>query len=143
MRIGKLLANKGEFVATVPPEASVWDALRLLARHGVGALVVSSDGRTPAGIVSERDIVRRLADRGAGVLDGPVSDIMVSDLFCAGPDDEVESLMTVMTERRIRHVPVLVDGKLIGIVSIGDVVKNRLEALAEDNRALFDYIHAR
>ena len=143
MRIRKLLESKGRFVATVAPDASVRDVLAALDDHGVGALVVSSDGVTPEGIVSERDIVRRLHDRGAAMLDGPVADIMVTDLYCAGPDDEVESLMAMMTTHRIRHVPVVEEGALAGIVSIGDVVKQRLEALEGDNRALVDFIHAR
>lgn len=143
MRIGKLLDRKGDFVATVAPDATVWEAVALLGRHGVGALVVSDDGLHPQGVLSERDIVRRLHDRGASVLDGPVADIMVSELHCAGPDDEVESLMALMTTRRIRHVPVVADGVLVGIVSIGDVVKHRVDSLEDDNRALIDYIHAR
>lgn len=143
MKIGKLLDRKGHFVATVAPDATVWRALALLEEHGVGALVVSGDGRHLEGIVSERDIVRRLSEQGAGVLDGPVAGIMVADVRCAGPDEEVESLMSVMTTHRFRHVPVLDDGALIGIVSIGDVVKQRLDALEDDNRALVDFIHAR
>lgn len=143
MRIGKLLDRKGHFVATVRPEATVWEALEALHRHGVGALVVCRDQGHPEGILSERDIVRRLHSSGAKVLDGPVSDIMVEDVRCADPDDEVESLMEVMTTHRIRHVPVLRDGSLIGIVSIGDVVKHRLDSLETDNRTLVDYINAR
>lgn len=143
MRIEKLLHSKGDFVATVSPATSVWDALGELARHGVGALVVSADGRHPEGIISERDIVRRLHDSGAAILDGPVADIMVRELRLCSPGDEVESLMEVMTVNRIRHVPVVSDGSLVGIVSIGDVVKHRLDALEGDNRALFDYINAR
>ena len=143
MRIRKLLETKGRFVATVAPDASVRDVVTELGRHGIGALVVSSDGSTPEGIVSERDIVRRLDQLGAAVLDGPVADIMVADLYCAGPDDDVESLMALMTTHRIRHVPVVEGGALVGIVSIGDVVKQRLEALEGDNRALVDFIHAR
>ena len=143
MRIRKMLERKGGFVATVAPGASVREVLAVLDQHGIGALVVSSDGATPEGIVSERDIVRRLHDRGAAMLDGPVADIMVTDLYCAGPDDEVESLMSLMTTHRIRHVPVVEGGALVGIVSIGDVVKQRLDALEGDNRALVDFIHAR
>ena len=143
MKIGKLLDRKGHFVATVEPGATVWDALGLLSRHGVGALVVSVDGRVVEGIISERDIVRSLSDRGAGVLQGSVASIMVEDVRSVGPDDEVESLMAVMTRHRIRHVPVTRDGILLGIVSIGDVVKQRLDALEDDNRALVDFIHAR
>ncbi len=143
MQIDKLLDRKGHFVATVRPDATVWEALELLERHGIGALVVSADGQGAMGIVSERDIVRRLHDRRAAVLDGPVSEIMVRDLFCATPEQDVESLMAVMTSRRIRHVPVVREDTLVGIVSIGDVVKHRLDTLEDDNRALIDFIHAR
>lgn len=143
MQIGKLLERKGRFVATIRPDATVWEALAVLDSQGIGALVVSADGRAAIGIVSERDIVRRLHDRGASVLDGPVGDIMVRDLFCAAPSDDVDSLMAVMTARRIRHVPVVSGGELSGIVSIGDVVKHRLDALEDDKRALMDFIHAR
>lgn len=143
MRIRKLLDQKGHQVATIGPDATVWQALAELARHRIGALVVSGDGRHPEGIVSERDIVRHLHQGGAGMLDGQVREIMVTELFCVTPDDDIESLMSAMTIRRIRHVPVVHNGMLTGIVSIGDVVKNRLEALEDDNRALVDFIHAR
>jgi CBS domain-containing protein len=143
VRIAKLLDSKGHFVATVRPEATIWEALTLLDRHGVGALVVSADGRRPVGIISERDIVRKLPERGAAMLDGPVADIMVKEVRFVAPEDEVESLMAVMTTHRIRHLPVVREGELVGIVSIGDVVKHRVDALEDDNRALVDYIHAR
>lgn len=143
MKISRLLDQKGHFVATVEPGANVWDALALLARHRVGALVVSSDGSRVEGIISERDIVRVLHDLGASMLDGPVTDVMVPDVRCVGPDDEVDSLRAVMTNHRIRHLPVVEGGTLVGIVSIGDVVKQRLDALEDDNRALVDFIHAR
>lgn len=144
MLIGKLLEAKGHTVATIAPGATVRDALASLAERGIGALVVSADGRRPAGIVSERDVVRRLHDSGAGILDGPVAEIMVGDVHSARPGDEVESVMALMTVQRIRHVPVLDDGgELVGIVSIGDVVKSRLDALEDEKRALVDYIYAR
>jgi CBS domain-containing protein len=143
MKIAQLLKDKGDFVATISPEATVTEALAELDRQKIGALVVSSDGSRPVGIVSERDVVRRINDSGAGILDGPVSAIMSTELQCASPDDKVESLMSTMTTHRIRHVPVLNDGQLAGIVSIGDVVKSRLDELEDDNRALIDYIHAR
>lgn len=143
MRIRKLLDRKGGAVVTVRPEATIWEVLTLLDRHAVGALVVSEDGLRPDGIISERDIVRQLHARGSAVLDGPVADLMVKEVLTAGPDDEVESLMGVMTTNRIRHVPVLADGALVGIVSIGDVVKQRVDSLQDDNRALYDYINAR
>lgn len=143
MRIGKLLDRKGHTVVTVRPDATIWEVMDLLDQHSVGALVVSEDGRHPDGIISERDIVRRLHANGAAVLDGAVSNLMVSDVLTAGPDDEVESLMAVMTTNRIRHVPVVSDGVLLGIVSIGDVVKERVDSLQDDNRALHDFINAR
>lgn len=143
MRIGKLLDTKGHEVVTVPPEATIWEVLAALDEHGVGALVVSRDGRHPDGIVSERDIVRQLHARGVAVLESPVAELMSEKVLTAGPEDDVESLMAVMTSNRIRHVPVVQDGDLVGIVSIGDVVKERVDALQEDNRALRDYIYAR
>jgi CBS domain-containing protein len=143
MRIEAVLQQKGQAVASIRPEASVREALAELARHGIGALVVSNDGRTPAGIMSERDVVRALDRSGPTVLDSPVSSIMSTELQTCGPDDEVETLMAIMTRYRTRHVPVLRDGVLVGIVSIGDVVKNRMDELEEDRKALVDFIYAR
>jgi CBS domain-containing protein len=143
MRIEVVLRQKGDFVATIRPDASVIDALAELAEHGVGALVVSRDGRTPDGVVSERDVARRLNDSGPSILDSSVASIMSSTVRCCAPEDEVESLMATMTTHRIRHVPVLRDGGLVGIVSIGDVVKSRMDELDADRRALVDYINAR
>jgi CBS domain-containing protein len=118
-------------------------AIAQMTRLNVGALVVSSDGRTVEGIVSERDVTRALDSVGAALLDGPVRTIMSSDVRTVTPDDEVEALAVMMTEHRIRHVPVLKDGVLAGIVSIGDVVKSRIEELEQDKDALFKYIDAR
>lgn len=143
MRIESVLQQKGEFVAVIRPETTVKEALGELTRHGIGALVVSADGRVPTGIVSERDVVRALDRSGPGCLDRPVSSIMSTDLQTCGPDDEVETLMAIMTRYRVRHVPVLRDGALAGIVSIGDVVKNRMDELEADRRALVDFIYAR
>jgi CBS domain-containing protein len=143
MRIGKLLDAKGRTVVTVNPDATIWEVLAQLDEHRIGALVVSRDGQRPDGIISERDIVRQLHARGAPVLDRPVAELMVQEVLTAQPDDEVESLMVVMTTNRIRHVPVVSEGVLVGIVSIGDVVKQRLDSLEDDKRALYDYINAR
>ena len=143
MRIDAVLQQKGQAVASIRPEADVREALAELARHGIGALVVCSDGRTPEGMISERDVVRALDRSGAGILDSPVSSIMSTDLQTCSPDDEVETLMAIMTRYRIRHVPVLREGALAGIVSIGDVVKNRMDELEEDRKALVDFIYAR
>jgi CBS domain-containing protein len=140
MRISDVLRGKGTAVVTVTPNQSVTDLLDLLAKHGVGALVVSSDGVTVEGIVSERDVVRRLQRDGARMLERPVREIMTSDVHTATPDVSLEDLMRLMTEHRFRHVPVLVDGRLAGIVSIGDVVKRRIDELQTERDALTAYI---
>ena len=143
MRISDLLSGKslGQ-VVTVSPEASVRDLLRLLAEHNIGALVVSNDGESVDGIVSERDVVRRLASSaGDAVLDGSVSAIMTSDVQTCDPQTPVDELRTLMTERRIRHVPVVSDGKLTGIISIGDVVKSSLDQLQFERDQLDSYVH--
>ncbi len=142
MRISGLLREKGDFVATVEPGATVSEVLAALAEHGVGALVVTDDGEHIAGIVSERDVVRALHRQGPDVLDVLVSELMTAEVVTCAPDAEVDSLMAVMTERRVRHVPVVVDGRLTGIVSIGDVVKHRVHELVDENLALVEYIQS-
>ncbi|WP_242893582.1 CBS domain-containing protein [Actinomadura litoris] len=140
MRIRDILRRKGETVATVRPEATVRQLLALLAEHNIGAAVVSPDGTTITGIVSERDVVRRLHDRGAELLDHPVTEIMTSEVRSCDPGDKVEDLRRTMTEHRFRHVPVVVDGRLAGIVSIGDVVKSAIDELQSEREHLVDYI---
>lgn len=140
MRIADVLARKGGTVVTIAPERTVRELLALLAEHGIGAVVVSADGTSVAGIVSERDVVRRLHAAGDAVLDGAVSEIMTVDVHTCTPDDTVEGLMETMTARRFRHVPVVVDGELVGIMSIGDVVKRRLEHLQAERDQLTAYI---
>ncbi|MEU0571041.1 CBS domain-containing protein [Nonomuraea sp. NPDC005983] len=141
MLIGTILRNKGSNVTTVPPEASVRELLAKLAEDNIGAVVVSTDGATITGIVSERDVVRRLHDRGAAILDRPVSEIMTSDVRTVGPGDNVEELRKTMTTQRFRHMPVVQDGRLVGIVSIGDVVKSAIEELETEKASLVDYLH--
>ncbi len=143
MLISALLDTKSDKVATIPGHASVAEAVAELARHRIGALVVSSDGAHIDGIVSERDVVRRLHELQGKLLEEPVSSIMSASVTTCSPEDEVESLMSIMTERRIRHVPVVVGGVLCGIVSIGDVVKSRIGELEKNTAELFDYINAR
>jgi len=141
MRIIEVLQNKRNAdVITISPDASVRDLVALLAQHNVGALIVSADGNSLDGIVSERDVVRRLNDED-GVLDAPVSGIMTSVVETAEPDSLLEDLMKTMTERRIRHVPVLTDGRLTGIISIGDVVKHRIGQLEFERDQLDNYLH--
>lgn len=140
MRIFEVLAGKGSAVLTVAPQATVHELLDRLAEHHVGALVVSPEGTTVAGIVSERDVVRRLATDGPGLLSHPVSEIMTTQVRTCTTDDTVEQLMELMTERRFRHVPVVEGGRLLGIVSIGDVVKQRLAELQTERDHLTAYI---
>jgi CBS domain-containing protein len=135
-----VLRRKGGEVVTVRPEATVRELLSMLAEHRIGALVVSVDGAAVDGIVSERDVVRRLHDRGPEVLDAPVSEIMTADVSTVGPDELLENLMGLMTVNRFRHVPVIVDGALAGIVSIGDVVKHRMDELQSERDQLVGYI---
>ena len=140
MRVTEVLKLKGGEVVTISPERSVRELLASLAEHRIGALVVSADDATVDGIVSERDIVRALHAGGDAILDGPVSAIMTADVHTCSPADNVDQLTTVMTERRIRHLPVLVDGRLIGIVSIGDVVKHRIAEVQDERDQLTAYI---
>jgi CBS domain-containing protein len=140
VQISQLLRHKGREVTTVDGAESVRTALALLADKGIGALVVSSDGRRVDGIVSERDVARGLHDRGAGLLADPVSTVMTTEVHVCPPDASVDGLARTMTDHRVRHVPVVADGELVGIVSIGDVVKARLDELEEERRQLVDYI---
>jgi CBS domain-containing protein len=141
MRINQVLAGKGSHeVVTVRPDASVRELIGMLAEHNIGALVVSSDGAGVDGIVSERDVVRRLHED-EQVLDSPVSVIMTADVHTCEGDQPVTSLMAVMTEKRVRHVPVVKDGRLAGIVSIGDVVKSRMSELEFERDQLDSYVH--
>jgi len=139
MRIADVLRNKGTTVATVGPEATVADLLGVLADHNVGALPVVDDGSL-IGIVSERDVVRRLHAGGAALLQAKVSDIMTTEVTTCSPNDDVSDLAAVMTSRRFRHLPVVVDGKLAGIVSIGDLVKARIDLLESERAQLQSYI---
>ncbi|MGN9839294.1 CBS domain-containing protein [Nonomuraea sp. H19] len=141
MLIGTILRNKGSDVTTVAPEASVRELLAALAEHNIGAIVVSTDGATIEGIVSERDVVRHLHARGAEVLDEPVSAIMTTDVRTVGPGDNVDALRQIMTTQRFRHMPVVENGRLAGIVSIGDVVKSAIEELETEKASLVDYLH--
>ncbi|MFS8101640.1 CBS domain-containing protein [Lentzea alba] len=139
MRIADVLRTKGSEVATIDPDVPVSELLRALAEYNVGAIVVVGSSGV-AGIVSERDVVRQLHELGADLLSSPVSAIMTADVFTCSPSDTVDSLTVVMTERRFRHVPVLSDGRLVGIVSIGDVVKSRIGQLEQSQDQLQAYI---
>ena len=140
MRISDVLRNKGTEVFTVQPDTTVRDFLAVMVERKIGACVLSADGTTVLGIVSERDIARALYDRGAGILEEPVSAVGTSDVHTCHPEESLDELTRVMTERRVRHIPVLVDGQLAGLVSIGDVVKHRMDELETERQALVDYI---
>ena len=141
MKINDVIhAKASQAVVTISPDATVRELVALLAEHNVGALVVSDDGEQVAGIVSERDVVRRLhAD--TAVLDTAVRDIMTAEVRTCVGDDDLTDLMQTMTEHRIRHVPVVADGRLTGIISIGDVVKNRIGELEFERDQLDSYVH--
>jgi CBS domain-containing protein len=140
MQTDQILDRKGRDVATIAPDAAVRAAVEQLGSANVGALVVSADGTSVQGIVSERDVVRRLAAAGPTLLDEPVSSIMQADVFTCTGADPVDDLMHRMTEHRIRHLPVVDDGRLVGIISIGDVVKTHVDALEKEREQLVDYI---
>ena len=140
MRITDVLRGKGTQVVTVTPDTTVRQLLAILGEHGIGAVVVSRDGTSVDGIASERDIVRALAKRGAAVMSEPVTEIYTAEVYTVTPQTELDDVMRMMTDRRIRHAPVVVDGRLYGIISIGDVVKNRIDELETERTALADYI---
>ncbi|WP_430792103.1 CBS domain-containing protein [Actinoplanes sp. G11-F43] len=140
MRISDILRVKGPGVVTVEPETSTEVLLNLLAEHRIGAAVVSRDGSVVDGIVSERDVVRALAQRGAGVLAEPVRAIATTQVRTVTPEAQLEDVERLMTRGRFRHVPVVVDGALCGVVSIGDVVKNRIGELETERSTLTEYI---
>ena len=144
MNVHAILSMKGTEVATIGPDATIEEATAALRDQKVGALVVSTDGSQISGIISERDIVRALAERGTATLDGDVASTMSSDVVTCRPADTVHDLMGMMTAQRIRHLPVVDDdGSLAGIVSIGDVVKFRLDELQAENDDLYGYIQGR
>jgi len=133
--------NEGPEIVTIGPDATVRELLRLLSTHNIGAVIVSSDGQSLDGIVSERDIVRRLHDDEAS-LDGTVSRIMTSTVHSVSPDDSLEDTRRLMTDRRFRHVPVVDDGVLVGIVSIGDVVKAHIGQVEFERDQLDSYVRS-
>lgn len=141
MNVQTILSAKGTEVATISPDATLADATEMLRARGFGAVVVSADGASLDGILSERDIVRSLATRGAATLDLDVRSTMSADVVTCNPNDSIDALMALMTDRRIRHLPVLdAGGALAGMISIGDVVKFRLGELERENDQLHDYI---
>ena len=143
MLIEHILATKGPDVVSTPSTATVADAVAKLKTFRIGAVIVSDDdGRTAVGILSERDVVRAIADDGAAALERPVAEVMTSDLHTCSPSATLDELMEAMTARRIRHIPVVADGRLVGVVSIGDVVKHRVGELSVEAQTLHEYVNA-
>lgn len=140
MRVQDILKRKGTAVATIDPDATIADAVAILHGRRIGAVVVSADGTTVGGILSERDVVGALAVRGPDLLAASVREFMTAEVLTCTPEDELRRLAITMTERRFRHMPVIVDGRLAGIVSIGDVVKLRVDELQAEHDQLVDYI---
>ena len=140
MRVNGVLEGKGSDVATIGPDQTLLSAAAELGKRRIGALVVVVPDGSVVGIVSERDIVAAIAKGGAAMLDQIVSEVMSSDVITCTPSDTMEQLMSAMTEQRIRHLPVVSDGALVGIVSIGDVVKRRVAEIQDEAKALGDYI---
>ena len=140
MTISIILASKGREVVTIAPSASLASAVGLLVEKRIGAVLILGADRRVVGILSERDVVRALAERGAGALEEPVSQTMTRKVSTCNENESVFNIMERMTDERSRHVPVVDQGKLVGIVSIGDVVKHRLQEMERDSAAMHNYI---
>jgi CBS domain-containing protein len=141
MNVRAILSRKGADVVTIERQATVNEALRLLAEHNIGALIICDDRAAEVdGILSERDIVRRLTRSGADTLQMTVDDVMTSDVLTCDPEATADEVMQVMTNHRARHLPVLDGGRLVGMVSIGDVVKSRIDDLETQTQSMQDYI---
>lgn len=142
MNVATILRNKGNAIETIRPDWSVSQACARLTELRIGALVVSEDGRRVNGIISERDVIRHISRAGADILDLRVADIMIHEVVTCTSEDNIAHLMETMTEHRIRHLPVVENGELIGLVSIGDVVKHRIRETEHEAEALKAYIAA-
>ena len=140
MTVKRILASKGGEVLTIEPTAVLATAAKLLSERRIGALVVTGADRRIVGIISERDIVRALSEHGADALAQPVGQVMTRDVTTCGEDDSVASIMERMTAGKFRHLPVVAEGELVGLISIGDVVKQRVEEIESESEAMRDYI---
>jgi CBS domain-containing protein len=139
MTVGSILDSKGHQIASVPPDVTLSNAIKTLGERKIGAVLVMKEGRIE-GILSERDIVRVLGERGAGALDEPVSAVMTRKVVSCRPSDTVAGIMEMMTLGKFRHLPVLEDGRVVGLISIGDIVKWRVREYESEQEALRDYI---
>lgn len=140
MRVNHILANKGGHVVKVTSADTIRTTLHRLKTHNYGALVVSDDGEHVSGIISERDLVRAMVEHGAGLLEMSVGNLMTRNVTTCGPEDDIEDVMDTMTNGRFRHMPVVLDDRLVGVVSIGDLVKHRMRELVDETKALREYV---
>jgi len=140
MTVKAILSRKGANVVTADPNASLGEAVKTLAAHRIGAIVVTGADRRIVGILSERDIVRVLAEKGPSALDAPIAEAMTRKVTTCAAGDTVSELMERMTEGKFRHLPVVEQGRLTGIISIGDIVKSRVQEMEQESNALRDYI---
>ena len=140
MLVSALIKEKGAGVITTGPATTVSEVADIIARERIGAVVVTEQDDQVVGIISERDIVNGLSKRGTKLLDLPISDVMTRDVFTCATTEDVNQLRREMTNRRARHIPIVEEGKLIGIISIGDIVKNRLDELESETQQMRDYI---
>ncbi|HSW45550.1 MAG TPA: CBS domain-containing protein [Phycisphaerae bacterium] len=142
MKIKEVLQNKSNAsICTICPGQTVGAAVAELCRNGIGALLVVNERREPVGIITERDVLRAASRDLKGFSDLRVSEVMSKDLICGLPDDEVHYVMQVITQNRIRHLPIVENNRLVGVVSIGDMIKSQLEAVRVENHMLKDYLH--
>lgn len=140
MKAKSILDAKGSAVVTTRPDTAIAEAIGIMVHEKIGALVVCGDNLSIVGIVTERDVLHGLADHGSTLLERQVSDLMSPDLVTASLDDDVDHLMSVMTEHRCRHIPIIENGALRGLISIGDLVKNRLREMEQESSQMRDYI---
>jgi CBS domain-containing protein len=140
MNVKAILAAKGGNIVSIEPTSDLAAAAKLLTTHRIGAVLIRGAGGRLAGILSERDIVRALAEHGAGALALPVGQVMTRNVATCGEDDTVASIMERMTAGKFRHLPVIANDKLVGLISIGDVVKQRVEEIESESEAMRDYI---
>ncbi|HUT47774.1 MAG TPA: CBS domain-containing protein [Alphaproteobacteria bacterium] len=140
MKVAAILKNKGNNVVTASPDDTIATVAELLKREGIGAVIVTGAGGAVSGILSERDIVRAIPEKGSGLLESRAADLMTREVVTCTPDMDVDEVRKLMTEGRFRHVPVMADGRLAGVISVGDVVKQRLDELEAEAGALRSYI---
>ncbi|GJE06546.1 MULTISPECIES: CBS domain-containing protein [Methylobacterium] len=140
MTVARILAEKGSSVVTVKSDETIDTAIHCLAKHSIGAIIVSDTEGEVTGIISERDIMRALAREAGSAFDAPIGRFMTSNVVTCTRSTTIEEVMQTMTEGRFRHLPVVENGRLVGLISIGDVVKRRIAAVEAEHQAMRDYI---